>query len=75
MNLPTKIIFECKSSDNKYFMINKTKAFDLNEFIIFNNEIIHFFKLNPKISIINIFLEINEKRHNFNNLESIKLIL
>ena len=73
MNLPTKIIFECKSSDNKYFMINKTKAFDLNEFIIFNNEIIHFFKLNPKISIINIFLEINEKRHNFNNLESIKL--
>ena len=73
MNLPTKIIFDCKSSDNKYIMTNKTKTFDLNEFIIFSNEIIYFFKINPKISIINISFEINEKRHNFHDFENIKL--
>ena len=54
-------------------MTNKTKTFDLDEFIIFKNELIYFFKVNPKISIINISFEINEKRHNFNDLESIKL--
>jgi len=73
VNSPAKIIFDCKSSDNKYIMTNKTKTFDLNEFIIFNNEIIYFFKINPKISIIDISFEISEKRHNFQDLENIKL--
>ena len=54
-------------------MSNKTKKFDLNGLIIFKNELIYFFYINPYKSSINISLEINGKTHNFNDFQNIKL--
>ena len=73
MNYPTTIIFDCKDTDNKNNMTNKTKKFDLNELIIFTNELIYFFNVNPKSSMIEISFEINGKIHSFEHLEKIKL--
>ena len=55
-------------------MTSKTKEFKLNDLIIFKNEIIHFFNINPYNSSLYISLEINGKKIKLNN-ESEKIIL
>ena len=68
-----KIIFDCISDDDNFIMTSKTKKFELKELIIFNNELIYFFNINPNKSSINIYFEINGKKHIFNDIEIIKL--
>ena len=73
MNSPTKIIFDCKSDDNKISITNKTNKFNLNAICMFNNEIIYFFNINPNKFSIFISLEINQKKYNFKDSEVILL--
>ena len=73
VNLPAKIIFDCKNSDDNFIMKNKTKKFELNELITFKNELIYFFNIIPNKSEIYISLEINGKKLNFDEKEMIKL--
>ena len=54
-------------------MTSKTKKFELNEIIIFKNELIYFFNINPNKFSINIYFEINGKKHIFKDIEIIKL--
>ena len=69
-----KIIFDCINGDDNFIMTSKTKKNVLNE-IIFDNELIYFFNINPNKSSINIYFEINGKKHFLNDFEYIKLII
>ena len=73
VNFPTKIIFDCKNIDNNFTMTSKTKIFELNKLINFNNELIYFFNINPNKSIINISFEINGKIDDFKDVKNIIL--
>ena len=68
-----KIIFDCINDDDNFIMTSKTKKIILNEIIIFDNELIYFFNINPNKSSINIYFEINGKKHFLNDFEYIKL--
>ena len=54
-------------------MTSKTKEFKLTELTIFNNELIHFFNINPYNSSIYISLEIDGKKLKVNYSEKINL--
>jgi len=54
-------------------MTSKTKEFKLTELTIFNNELIHFFNINPYNSSIYISLEIDGKKMKLNYSEKINL--
>ena len=54
-------------------MTSKTREFKLNELTIFNNELIHFFNINPNNSLIYINLEVNGKKIIINNPQKIIL--
>ena len=46
VNFPTKIIFDCKNIDNNFTMTSKTKIFQINKLITFNNELSNFINYN-----------------------------
>jgi len=54
-------------------MTSKTREFKLTELTIFNNELIHFFNINPYNSSIYISLEVDGKKMKLNNSEKINL--
>ena len=54
-------------------MTSKTKEFKLTELTIFNNELIHFFNINPYNSSIYISLEVDGKKMKLNYSEKINL--
>ena len=54
-------------------MTSKTREFKLNEIVVFENELIHFFNINPYNSSIYTSLEIDGKKIKLNNTEKIIL--
>ena len=50
-------------------MTSKTREFKFNEIVVFENELIHFFNINPYNYLIYISLEIDGKKIKLNNIE------